>query len=80
MTVSETRHQIQQQIEQLPPAQLQQVAEFLTELQHSSEPKSEWDNFAAMLQRNKVSTGIPDLAHQHDHYLHGKPKQDPSDC
>jgi hypothetical protein len=30
----------------------------------------DWDAFVQF----KVQTGISDLAHQHDHYLYGKPK------
>ena len=25
---------------------------------------------------NSVDTGLPDMAHQHDHYLYGSPKHD----
>ncbi len=34
-----------------------------------------WDDFDQILQENQVSTGISDLSHQHDHYIHGTPKQ-----
>jgi hypothetical protein len=27
-----------------------------------------------LIEECTVDTGIPDLAHQHDHYLYGKPK------
>jgi hypothetical protein len=36
---------------------------------------SAWDDFAQLLEDCQMSTGIGDLAHQHDHYLHGTPKQ-----
>ena len=35
-----------------------------------------WDDFDQIIQENQVSTGISDLSHQHDHYIHGTPKQD----
>ena len=34
-----------------------------------------WDDFDQIIQENQVSTGISDLSHQHDHYIHGTPKQ-----
>ena len=34
-----------------------------------------WDDFDQIIQENQVSTGISDLSHQHDHYIHGIPKQ-----
>ncbi len=37
--------------------------------------KEEQDELGALLERCQVSTGIPDLAEQHDHYLHGTPKR-----
>ena len=35
-----------------------------------------WDALTNLLQKSSVDTGVSDLAHQHDHYLYGKPKQD----
>ncbi|MFM2313386.1 MAG: hypothetical protein RLZZ04_2662 [Cyanobacteriota bacterium] len=34
-----------------------------------------WDDFDQIIQENQMSTGISDLSHQHDHYIHGTPKQ-----
>ncbi len=34
-----------------------------------------WIRLEQAIDEHAVSTGIGDLAHQHDHYLHGKPKQ-----
>lgn len=34
-----------------------------------------WDQLTTLIDRCQVDTGIPDLAHQHDHYLHNKPKR-----
>jgi hypothetical protein len=35
-----------------------------------------WDEFDQILQESQVSTGISDLSHQHDHYIHGTAKRD----
>jgi hypothetical protein len=37
---------------------------------------SAWDDFAQLLKECQVNTGVSDLAHQHDHYLHGIPKRE----
>ena len=34
----------------------------------------DWDNFDEIVQESEVSTGIADLSHQHDHYIHGTEK------
>ena len=34
-----------------------------------------WEDFDQIIQENQVSTGITDLSHQHDHYIHGTLKQ-----
>jgi hypothetical protein len=39
------------------------------------EYETSWDALELALNQNAVDTGISDLAHQHDHYLHGKQKQ-----
>ncbi len=36
----------------------------------------EWNALTELLNECAVDTGIPDLAHQHDHYLYGTPKKD----
>lgn len=35
-----------------------------------------WDALDRIIDANQIETGILDLAHQHDHYIHGKPKRD----
>jgi len=35
-----------------------------------------WDALQQLVEYCTVETGISDLAHQHDHYLYGKPKQE----
>ncbi|HBY97231.1 MAG: hypothetical protein M5U01_17900 [Ardenticatenaceae bacterium] len=34
-----------------------------------------WEALKQLIEAHAVETGIPDLAHQHDHYLYGKPKR-----
>ena len=43
--------------------------------QSSFTDDSGWDALEQLLENCVVETGITDLAHQHDHYLYGKPKQ-----
>ncbi len=40
-----------------------------------SDVDSGWDSLLELIERCKVDTGIGDLAHQHDHYLYGRPKR-----
>lgn len=42
---------------------------------HASEDE-DWEQLMDAIKRNRISTGIGDLAHQHDHYLYGTPKRD----
>ena len=35
-----------------------------------------WDALDRIIDANQIETGVSDLAHQHDHYIHGKPKRD----
>jgi hypothetical protein len=34
-----------------------------------------WDTLEQLVKNCAIETGISDLAHQHDHYLHGNPKK-----
>lgn len=43
--------------------------------QSSFTDDSAWDTLEQLVENCGVETGISDLAHQHDRYLHGKPKQ-----
>ncbi len=36
--------------------------------------EADWDALERLTEAHTVQTGISDLAHQHDHYLYGKPK------
>ena len=48
------------------------------EFQDYQNPASDesWDAFMEFIDHNAIETGISDLAHQHDHYLHGTPKRE----
>ena len=35
-----------------------------------------WEALVKLLEECAIDTGIPDLAHQHDHYLYGTPKRE----
>lgn len=37
---------------------------------------SDWDAFDKLVNVCEVKTGISDLAHEHDHYIHNKSKKD----
>ena len=39
------------------------------------ESPAEQDPWEQLIERCAVDTGIPDLAHQHDHYIHGTPRK-----
>jgi hypothetical protein len=38
--------------------------------------KAGWQKLFAVLEENRIDAEITDLAHQHDHYLYGKPKRE----
>ena len=37
---------------------------------------SAWDQLEQLIDKSIVDTGIEDMAHQHDHYVHGTLKRD----
>ena len=37
--------------------------------------KAGWDELLRIVDDCQIETGIPDLAAEHDHYAHGKPKR-----
>ena len=49
---------------------------FLQEENESLIADSSGGDFAQLLKECQVNTGMRDLAHQHDHYLHGTPKRE----
>lgn len=42
----------------------------------AKESGDDWQELFDSMERNRIETGIGDLAHQHDHYLYGLPKRD----
>ena len=64
----------------LPEDQIDQVLRFLQDLEQARQREdSTVDGSLAPLYRvhsAAVRTGIPDLAHQHDHYLYGLDRRD----
>lgn len=87
MASLEVRQEIQQKIQHLPSEQIPLLIEFLhyleklNTMQNDQQTEiavddSDWQAFGKALKRHTVRTGILDLAHQHDHYLYGKPKQE----
>ena len=69
-------------IKQLIKAELdhlstQELQEFYELLKGRSQRQNNHDDeLGDLLERCKVSTGIQDLAYQHDHYIHGTPKRE----
>jgi hypothetical protein len=65
-----TKEQLHQVIDRLPPEQVEEVWEYVSQLaQQPVAPIYRIHEYAA-------STGVKDLADQHDHYLYGQEKRD----
>jgi hypothetical protein len=65
------------ELPKLKPEELQRVKAGLAELERRQTPpeRSVWD---ALLEFAGTAEGLPpDLAENHDHYLHGAPKRKP---
>lgn len=79
MSVELTVDEICDTLRALPDEQLDQVLQFLHELEQAKRPDhSHAGAPLAPLYRvhaAAIRTGIPDLAHQHDHYLYGLDKR-----
>ncbi len=41
-----------------------------------SENQTGWKRLMEVIEENQIDADITDLAHQHDHYLYGKPKRE----
>ncbi|MBF2058200.1 MAG: hypothetical protein IGQ45_13545 [Cyanobacterium sp. T60_A2020_053] len=63
---------IKQELDYLSEEDLQEFYQFL---KSRSQREIKNDELGDLLEKCKVSTGITDLAEQHDHYLYGIPKQ-----
>ncbi len=44
--------------------------------ERESENQNGWKRLLVVLEENQIDADITDLAHQHDHYLYGKPKRE----
>jgi hypothetical protein len=66
-----TRSHIFETIDQLPPEKLVQLWEFIEQLTTKGEEVPLY-----RIHEQAVSTGIHDLAEEHDHYLYGAAKHD----
>jgi len=76
MTVKEvSREQIYKAIEALPEERLPELLHFLEGLAKAYETLPADAVSLYQVHRHTISTGIPDLAHQHDHYLYGLEKR-----
>ncbi len=78
MVTSEvTRQQIYQTIENLPEERLPDLLHFLEGLLESTDSLSAAGPAPIyQIHCEAISTGVSDLAHQHDHYLYGLDKRD----
>jgi len=76
MTVREvSKEQIYRAIETLPEERLPELLHFLESLVETRETLPAEAVPLYQVHRYAVSTGIPDLAHQHDHYLYSLEKR-----
>ena len=65
---------INAELDHLSTQELQKFYELLKS--RSQRQNNHDDELGDLLERCKVSTGIQDLAEQHDHYIHGTPKRE----
>jgi len=63
---------------QAPEEYLQTAVEdmLVSVIEQSDHVPTDWDALDRIIDSHQMKTGIPDLAHQHDHYIHGTPKRD----
>jgi hypothetical protein len=55
------------------------IITFLEKANENEKPEAmdaDWDALIELIDRCQVDAGIQDLAHQHEHYLYGVPKQE----
>jgi hypothetical protein len=69
---------IKAELELIPEQELQKLYDIIKDWRkHNQEHQQEHqDDLGALLANCEISTGIPDLSYQHDHYLHGTPKRE----
>ncbi len=76
MTTETARQQIYRLIEKLPDEQLPGILKFLERLLKNTGPATIAETPPIyQIHHQAISTGITDLAHQHDHYLYGSEKK-----
>lgn len=66
-------------VEAIEAKEGQQVIITLLEQENPTETSSDeisWDEMLDFIDTCAMDTGIEDLAHQHDHYIHGTPKRE----
>ncbi len=62
------------QVKQLSEAEQDHIAQvILTEVE--TKIAESWDELDDIIEECQISTGIKDLSYQHDHYIHGNPKE-----
>jgi hypothetical protein len=62
------------ELELIPEQELQKLYDIIKDwCKHNQEYQ---DDLGDLLANCEISTGIPDLSYQHDHYLHGTPKRE----
>lgn len=71
-------HGVVHPLEAIAAQEGQQVIITFVEQENPSEDLegSDWEELNQILADCQVDTGIEDLAHQHDHYIHGTPKRE----
>lgn len=72
-----TVEEICETLRALPEEQLDEVLRFVQDLESAGQPGASDEALAPLYDVHvmAVRTGIPDLAHQHDHYLYGTEKR-----
>jgi len=63
-----------EKVKSLSESKQEKIALLIIENLQDSENNTEVDELGDLLAKCQVSTGIPDLAEQHHHYIHGTPK------
>jgi len=78
MSSLELAQRICETLQSLPEEQLDRVLRFVQDLERVGELGSSEEALAPLysVHTMAVRTGIPDLAHQHDHYLYAVEKRD----
>ena len=62
-------------VQQLPESEQDGIAAIIFQELEKKQAVA-WDDFDQIIQESQVKTGISDLSYQHDHYIHGTPKQE----